>query len=68
MCAPAPRGRLLREGRAGRGLYVSVRNRGVVVIPSGRVVVVVLAAALLFFTDFMLSVRGRVVRAAVVAL
>ena len=26
-----------------------------------------LAAALLFFTDFMLSVRGRVVHAAVVA-
>ena len=31
MWAPAPRGRLVREGHAGRGLYWSVRNRGVVV-------------------------------------
>ena len=31
MCAPAPRGRLWREDRAGRGLYGSVRNRGVIV-------------------------------------
>ena len=38
------------------------------VIPSGRAVAVSLAAALLFFTDIMLAVRGRVVHAALIAL